>query len=73
MRASFDGARRQLAAAFNRLNRTELSREQEVEMARLRDCIGGLLCMYDDGCPDDCNDLSGSVKLDEPKIPRSDD
>ena len=69
MKASFDGARIRLAESFNRLTKTELSPEQLPEMRELRECVGGLLCMYDPDASEetngDCNDLSGTVKLEE--------
>lgn len=65
MKASFDGARKSLAAAFNALADTKLSSEQLEKMYSLRQSIIGLLCMYDDECPDDCHDLIDTVKLKE--------
>ena len=65
MKASFDGARKRLAWCFNRLAKTPLTDDQRFEMENLRDCIGGLLCMYDENCADDCHDLSETVRMDE--------
>jgi len=65
MKASFDGARRNLAHDFNKLAKTKLSKEQLEVMMELRQDIGCLLCMYDDNCKDDMNDLSEKIKLDD--------
>ena len=69
MNASFDGARRNLANAYNDLARKVngdlvISSEDIIDdMHNLQACIGGLLCMYVPEDKDDCNDLSEDVKL----------
>lgn len=65
MRASFDGARKHLAADFNALAKTKLSNEQIEIMQSLRQDVVALLCMYDDTCGDDCHDLINEVHLAE--------
>ena len=57
MKASFDGARINLAAAFDKLAAGNIYKEQIKPMRELRAAVGALLCMYDDTRPD-CNDLS---------------
>lgn len=63
MKASFDEIRLRLAISFNNLALTQLTEEQIPKMENLRSLIAGLLCMYDDSCPDDCNDLSAVARL----------
>lgn len=63
MKASFNGARRRLAWSFNNLVETEMTPTQWGHMATLRECIGALLCMYDDNIQGDCDDLSSTVTL----------
>ena len=66
MKASFDGARLNLASAYNSLVRS-LEGVDMIEYRRgdkldaVCAAIGGLLCMYDDSDPDDCNDLSERI------------
>ena len=64
MKASFDGARMNLAMEFNELARTELSPGQREVMGRMRSSVAGLLCMYDEGA-DDCHCLMDEVQLEE--------
>lgn len=65
MRVNFDGARRNLATAFNDLvdawEWTPASRLKA--LGNLQDVISIFLCMNDDEVPDDYNDLSGKIKL----------
>ena len=66
MKASFDGARLNLANAFNRLVEADskFSREAALEeMNNVRSAIVGLLCMYDDTEPDDARCLVEEVTL----------
>ena len=66
MKASFDGARRNLARAFNEVASTDLSAEQIRPMSELRQAVGALLCMYDKNMqPEDGNDLSDIVLKDD--------
>lgn len=65
MKASFDGARKNLAHAYNNVAQqlkegTQNSSEDALKrsMNDLQSAVGGLLCMYDPSCEDDCNDLS---------------
>jgi len=67
MRASFDGARKNLAMSFNRLAKTNIGENQRLEMQDLRNSIVALLCMYDPENPKDCNDLIDTVRLEELK------
>ena len=64
MKASFDGARINLAYAFDRVARTGLTQEQLVPMRELREAVGALLCMYDD-TRENCNNLSDRIRLRE--------
>lgn len=64
MKASFDGARRNLAHSFNTLARTKITSEQREHLRKLRTDIAGLLCMYDKSAqPGDCNCLIDIVPL----------
>jgi len=75
MNVSFDGARRNLANAFNRLAHDAKYPETfeggdsshvlvEIEqLNQLGMMIGVLLCMFDDSDPQDCNDLSQEITL----------
>lgn len=64
MKASFDGARKNLAQAYNKiaeqlnfgipLSNIDLMKD----MNDLQSAVGALLCMYDDQQSDDCHDLS---------------
>ena len=65
MKASFDGARTNLARTFNALVKSGIRQDQCDIVERLRCDIAGLLCMYDDGNPDDCHCLIDDVPLDE--------
>jgi len=67
MKASFDGARRNLANAFNGIAKTELDEEQKEGMHDMRNAIVGLLCMYDENSDGDCNCLIDEVRLEEVK------
>jgi len=64
MKASFDGARKQLVGEFNDLARSGLSFTQLKIMEQMRITIIGLLCMVDEReHPDDCNFLADDEKL----------
>ena len=69
MKASFDGARRNLATAYNCVaaqvrDDIVLSQEDLVEpMNDLAAAIGGLLCMYDPNEETDSTDLSDDIQL----------
>lgn len=65
MKASFDGARRNLVSEFNDLTRTDFSEEQLHIMRSLRNTIVALLCMYDDSTAGDCNNLVDVVHLED--------
>jgi len=60
MRGNFDGVRKRLLVDFNRMARTcdRLDFEQRNILADIRDEVASLICMFDDSCVDDCNDLS---------------
>ena len=68
MKASFNGARINLARAYNEVANKlmfepVIDKEDLVsEMNNLQSAIGGLLCMYENG-NDDARDLSEDVKL----------
>lgn len=66
MKISFDGARRNLANAYNGLAERyefcnfdceEDKRVFVCKINELQSAVGGLLCMYDPECKDDCNDF----------------
>lgn len=73
MKASFDGARKNLARAYNEMyhNSTLITDEygrkkrgvDEEEVMWLRSMIGNLLCMHDPNVEDDCTMLADSVTL----------
>lgn len=66
MKVSIDGARRNLAGAFNKLVRTQRRGECTKEaMGDLGTIVGLLLCVYDDSVKDDFSDLSEVVRLEE--------
>ena len=72
MKVNFDGLRKQIAKDYNMLVAAIHQKDEEeiIEKMRwLRQSIGGLLCCYDDKCPDDINDLShiadALVRVDE--------
>ena len=73
MKASFDGARINLAKTYNRIADqvnfgVPLSNNDlKEDMNDLMSAIGGLLCMYDSNDENDCNDLSDKIKLIEVK------
>lgn len=62
MRASFNGARRNLAAAYNELYRRHPEIETD-EWCDLHNAIVGLLCMYDPNVDGDLDDLIEVVRL----------
>lgn len=63
MKASFDGARINLANAYNKIagkvnDDIVLAKEDLADdMNNLRAAIGGLLCMHDPKQDDDCNEI----------------
>jgi hypothetical protein len=64
MKASFDGARKRLATAYNSLASHLYDGPENIDqetltdqMEDLRSCIGGLLCMYDPTDTEDCNEI----------------
>jgi hypothetical protein len=61
MKVNFDGMRRNIAQEFNAVCDTYTNGDPE-EVARalmdLRQTIAALLCVYDDSCSGDINDLS---------------
>ena len=68
MRISFNGARKNLANAYNRLARSYTDSpcdtiDGDEAMRDLRNSIVGFLCMYDDNDPDDCDCLIDEVEL----------
>ena len=63
MKASFNGARRNLASAYNRLALTSLDEGQRDVMLDLHNAVVALLCMYDPDDANDCDDLSETVEL----------
>lgn len=73
MKASFNGARRNLATAFSRLVRnlipTTRSQRTLDRLDELRSAIGALLAMYDPNVDGDADDLSETIRL--PEIPET--
>lgn len=68
MKASFDGARKNLARAFNEYVESESKDPREEALRSLRDIrnsIVALLCMYDESDPDDGRCLINEVQLRE--------
>lgn len=65
MKASFNGARKNLARSFNRMAETNLDEHQREEMIHLRQSVAALLCMYDPDNSKDCDELIDSVYLAE--------
>ena len=61
MKASFNGARKNLVHAYNRTVRAfrnEDSYEAIDGFESMRQIIVGLLCMHDDSDPDDCDEMT---------------
>ena len=65
MKANFNGCRRNLVAAFNRLASLPRTPEQTAALADLRQYVVGLVCMYDPNVQGDCDDLSEQVSIRE--------
>jgi hypothetical protein len=77
MKASFDGARINLARSFNEVVRVVegnddgglnpgAMRELREALWDLRANVGGMLCLYDPDCEDDINMLADKITLLEP-------
>jgi hypothetical protein len=66
MKVSFDGLRRKIASEFNYFvihAIDDLTESQKEKLNGLRSMLFGLMLCSDDSDPDDCNDLSDTVKL----------
>ena len=67
MQASFNGARKHLAADFNStvksMKGSEVNPMTKRHLGDLRSDIVGLLCMYDDECEGDIDMLMDEVSL----------
>jgi hypothetical protein len=69
MKASFDGARRNLAISYNKLAEkinygiALNNNDVKEEMDDLMSAIGGIVCMYDPNEETDCHDLSDEISL----------
>ena len=64
MKVSFNGARINLARAYNEFYASvenDLQQHQKDKLLELRSNIGGFLCMYEEGNPD-CKELD--IELD---------
>lgn len=65
MKANFDGARWNLARAYNDLMEVmpDVNMSQKKAANNLRAAVGALLCIHDPDNPNDCSDLSHRIGL----------